>query len=148
MKRLPFSIFKRADRPCYLVSFKNEATGEYYPAISTRQRTESEAMKTAFTWLQNGIPKKRTPMKVQDLALKDVPRKIKTKAEAEILLEGLKRMGWIKSYVLTTTPAAQDFNAFLSDFWDWDKSAYIKEKRRKNHGIYKRHCKLQKQAVI
>ena len=44
MKSLPFSVFKRANRPCYPVSFKNEATGEYYPAISTRQKTEGEIL--------------------------------------------------------------------------------------------------------
>jgi integrase len=147
MRSLPFSVFKRANRPCYSVSFKNEATGEYYPAISTRQKTEAEAVKTAFAWLRDGIPQKRMPVKVQDLALKDVARKIKTKSEAEILLEEIKRTGWIKSYVLTESPAAQDFAAFLSGFWDWEKSPYIKEKRRKNHGIHRRHCKLQSQAI-
>jgi hypothetical protein len=67
MKNLPFSMFKRADRPCYLVSYKNEATGEYYPAISTRQKDEAEALKTDFAWLRDGIPLKRMPVKVQDL---------------------------------------------------------------------------------
>ena len=148
MKSLPFSVFKRIDRPCYSVSFKNEATGEYYPAISTRQKTEAEAIKTAFAWVRDGIPEKRLPvLKVQDLALKDVARKIKTKPEACILLEEMKRMGWIKSYVLTESPAAQDFPAFLADFWNWDKSAYISEKRRKNHGIHRAHCIRQGQAA-
>jgi hypothetical protein len=147
MKSLPFSVFKRADRPCYSVSFKNEATGEYYPAISTRQKTEAEAVKTAFAWLRDGIPQKRIPVKVQDLALKDVARKIKTKTEAEILLEEIKRMGWIKSYVLSESPAAQDFALFLSDFWDWEKSPYVREKRRKNHGIHRMHCIKQWLAV-
>jgi integrase len=147
MKSLPFSVFKRADRPCYSVSFKNEATGEYYPAISTRQKDEAEAVKTAFAWLRDGIPQKRTPVKVQDLAIKDVARKIKTKTEAEILLDEMKRMGWIKSYVLAESPAAQDFAEFLSGFWDWEKSPYIKEKRRKNHGIHKAHCIRQGQAA-
>jgi integrase len=147
MKSLPFSVFKRADRPCYSVSFKNEATGEYYPAISTRQKTEDEALKTAFAWLRDGIPQKRMPVKVQDLALKDVARKIKTKAEAEILLVEIKRMGWIKSYVLSESPAAQDFTLFLSDFWDWEKSPYVREKRRKNHGIHRMHCIKQGLAV-
>jgi len=149
MKNLPFSVFKRADRPCYLVSFKNESTGEYYPAISTGQKTESEAVKTAFTWFKEGIPKKRAAVKfqVKDMELKDVARKIKTKNEAEILLKEMKRMGWVKSYVLPNSPEAQDFAAFLSDFWDWETSPYIKEKRRKNHGIHRAHCIRQKQAA-
>ncbi|MDR3019775.1 MAG: site-specific integrase, partial [Treponema sp.] len=88
------------------------------------------------------------PLKVQDLAIKDIPRKIKTKAEAEILLEGMKRMGWIKSYVLTESPAAQDFTMFLTDFWEWEKSPYVREKRRKNHGIHKRHCKIQGRSIV
>jgi hypothetical protein len=68
------------------VSFKNEATGEYYPAISTRQKTEAEAVKTAFAWLRDGIPKKRIPVNVQDMAIKDVARKIKTKARRKSCL--------------------------------------------------------------
>jgi len=147
MKHLPFSVFKRANRPCYSVKFKNEATGEYHPAISTRQKTEAEAIKIAFAWLRDGIPQKRVRLKIKDLSLKDTARKIKTKPEAEILLEEMKRMGWIKSYVLTETLAAQNFTTFLSEFWDWNKSAYISEKRRKNHGIHKAHCIRQGQAA-
>jgi hypothetical protein len=56
------------------VSFKNEAIGGYFPAISTRQKTE---------------------------------------AEAEILLHEMKRMGWIKSYVLAESPVAQDLAIFF-----------------------------------
>jgi integrase len=149
MKGLPFSVFKRANRPCYSVSFKNEATGEYYPAISTRQKDEAEAVKTAFAWLRDGIPQKRRAVRVQvqDMALKDTARKIKTIAEAEILIEEMKKAGWVKSYVLAESQAAQEFAAFLSDFWDWEKSPYIKEKRRKNHGIHRRHCRQQSQSV-
>ena len=46
-------------------------------------------VKTAFAWLRDGIPKKRATVKVQvqDLFLKDVARKIKSKTEAGILLE-------------------------------------------------------------
>jgi len=125
MAKLPFSIFRRSGRRYYYVQFKNEATGEYYPAISTKQETEPAATKTAFDWLRDGIPQKREAIKVQDLPLKDTARKIKTKAEAEILLREMKRMGWIKSYVLKETLAAQSFTTFLSEFWVWDKSAYI-----------------------
>jgi len=147
MNRLPFTVFKRANRPCYSVKFKNETTGGYYPAISTRQTTEPEAIKTAFAWLRDGIPQKQTSIKVHDLSIKDTARQIKTKDEAEILLKEMKRMGWVKSYVLTETIAAQDFAEFLFDFWTWEKSAYIAEKRRRNHGLHQYHCMKQKRAT-
>jgi hypothetical protein len=56
------------------------------------------------------------PVRIQDLALKDTVRKRTTKTEAEILLEEMKQTGWIKSYVLSKSPAVQDFTLFLSDF--------------------------------
>jgi hypothetical protein len=45
-KPLPFSVFKRARQPSYLVAFKNLQTGAYMPPISTRQTDEAEAIKT------------------------------------------------------------------------------------------------------
>jgi integrase len=86
-------------------------------------------------------------MNVNHLVLRDTARKIGTKAEAEILLKEMKRQGWINSYTLTDTPAAQYFTEFLITFWNWDISTYIKEKRRKNHGIHKYHCTRQGNAV-
>jgi integrase len=146
MNAYPFSVFKRANRSCYSVSFK-DSNGKFLSPISTKKRTEAEALQVAFQWLRDGIPQKQATIKVKDLSLKDAARKIKTKAEAEVLLNEMKRIGWIKSYVLTESPAAQDFALFLSEFWDWNKSAYIAEKRRKNHGIHRAHCIRQGQAA-
>jgi hypothetical protein len=50
-KPLPFSVFKRANRPSYLVAFKNEKTGTYLPPISTQQTDEAAAIKTAYDLL-------------------------------------------------------------------------------------------------
>jgi integrase len=86
-------------------------------------------------------------VKVQDLSLKDIARNIKTEAEAETLLSELRRFGWVKSYILKETPAADLLTSFLKTFWDWEKSPYINEKRRKNHSIHKRYCRLNEQAV-
>ena len=146
MSAYPFSIFKRADRTCYSVSFK-DASGKYLRPISTGKKTEDEAIEIAFVWLRDGIPQDKTELRVHHLSLKDVVRKIKTEAEVEIILSELKRLGWVKSYVQNETPGSADFISFLKTFWDWDTSPYIKEKLRKSHGIHKRHCKLQKQAV-
>ena len=146
MNAYPFSVFKRSDRPYFLVSFKDD-NGKLMPPVSTKKKSEKEAMDVAFKWLRDGIPQKKVAVRVNDLSLKDVARKIKSKDEAEILLNELMRTGWVKSCVLNETSGADDFNSFLTTFWDWDTSLYVKEKRRKNHGIHKRYCKQQGQAV-
>jgi len=146
MNAFPFSIFKRADRSCYSVSFK-DTNGKYLRPVSTGKKTEKEAMDIAFVWLRDGIPHKEAVNRVSDLSLKDTARKIKAGDEAETLLNELRRLGWVKSYVQSETPGAVDFIPFLANFWDWECSPYIKEKRRKSHGIHKRHCNIQGRAI-
>jgi len=146
MNTYPFSVFKRANRPSFLVSFK-DADGKYLPPLSTKKKSYDEALKVAFRWLQDGIPQKKEAVKVHDLALKDVVRKIKAGEDAETLLTELRRLGWVKSYVQSETPGAVDFLSFLTEFWSWDTSPYIREKQRKSHGIHRRHCNIQGRAI-
>nr|AGS53298.1 hypothetical protein [uncultured bacterium contig00013] len=152
MNAYPFSVFKRADRSCYSVSFK-DANGKYLRPVSTGKKTEKEAIQAAFQMLRDGIPQNKPSAKetavvsVQDLAFKDMVRKIKTGEEAENILAELRRRGWAKSYVRKNSPGDVDFILFLKEFWSWDVSPYIKEKQRKSHGIHKAHCIRQEQAV-
>jgi len=146
MNSYPFSVFKRADRTCYSVAFK-DANGKLLPPMSTKKTTHDEAMKVAFQWLRDGIPQKQNAVKVHDLALKEVGRNVKNLNEAEIVISELKRNGWLKSFVINQTPQAENFISFLYNFWDWDNSPYIKEKLRKAHSLHRRHCKLQYQSI-
>ena len=145
-KPYPFSIFKRADRPSYLVSFKDDE-GKYLPPLSTKKKTEDEALQIAFRWLKEGIPQKQSQTSVQDLSLKNTARKINTGSEAEIIIKEFKRSGLVKKYIMNDTPQAVDFISYLKTFWDWETSPYIKEKLRKCHGIHKMHCLKQYQAI-
>jgi len=63
-----------------------------------------------------------------------------SKADAEFICKELQRRGFLKSYVLENTTQAIDFIKYLTDFWDWEKSPYIKEKLRRNHGLHKRYA--------
>jgi len=146
MNAYPFSIFKRADRSCYSVSFK-DSNGKYLRPVSTGEKTEKEALNAAFKMLREGISLKEKAVTVHNLALKEEAWKYKTKEEADIVLAELKRLGLVKSYVLYTTPSAELLNSFLTTFWNWETSPYVKEKLRKDHGIHKRHCKLQGKAI-
>ena len=146
MNAYPFSIFKRADRPCFLVKFKDK-DGNYLPPLSTKKTDRDEAVKVAFAWLRDGIPQKEAAVRVNDLSMKDIVRKLKDSEEAEKIMAEMRRVGWVKSYIRNDTPAAVDFISFLTTFWNWDASPYIEEKLRQKHGIHKRHCGIQGRAI-
>lgn len=142
---LPYSIFKRADRPYYLVSFKNDITGEYLPAISTKQTTKSAAIKTAIEWLRNGIPQKSgSELSLKTMSLRSVFREAElTNEDAAFLIEEMKRRNLIRSAVFTGSKQDRDFGQFLEDCWTWDKSEYISEKLRRDHSIHRTYAKSQ-----
>ena len=143
---LPFSVFKRANRPSYLVAFKNEKTGDYLPPISTRQTDESAAIKTAYEWFRNGVPQKDKAIDLKEYTLRDLAKEA-DKTDAESIVNELKRLGLLKSAVITDTKQDRDFAEFLTNFWDYDNSPYVKEKLRKNHGIHRRYCHEQLGSV-
>jgi integrase len=69
-----------------------------------------------------------------------ISTKKETKADAEFICKELQRRGLLKSYILEESVQAIDFITYLTDFWDWEKSPYINEKLRRNHGIHKRYA--------
>jgi len=141
MHAYPFSVFKRADRTCYSVAFKNEAGG-YLPPISTGMRTEKDAIAEAFRMMKHGIPDRRRKQEtLQTLELKALARKIHTAAEAKVLMDELQRLGHVKRYVVAGTENATPLIGFLSTFWNWDESPYVQEKLRADHSIHKRYVK-------
>jgi integrase len=145
-KPLPFSVFKRANRPCYLVAFKNEKTGTYLPPISTRQTDETAAIKTAYQWFREGVPRKDKVVDLKQYTLRNLAKEA-SPADAEAIVRELQRRGLLKSAVMAGSRQDRDFAAFLTDFWDYENSPYIKEKLRKNHGIHRRYCREQSGAV-
>jgi len=68
-------------------------------------------------------------------------------ADAEFLVNELKRRGLLKSAILTDSKQDRDFAEFLTNFWEYDNSPYIKERLRKNRGIHRRYCHEQLGAV-
>ena len=148
MAKLPFSVFRRTGRRYYSVAFKNETTGEYLPAISTKQETAAAAIETVFQWLRDGIPRRGESVPVKKYTLRDMARETDiTPADCEFICRELQRRGLLKSFVMAESRAAVPFADYLFTFWDYDHSPYVKEKRRKNHGIHRRYCNMQKRAA-
>ena len=101
MKHLPFSVFKRTGSRYYYVKFKNGETGDYLPAVSTKQESEPEAIKMAFEWLKNGIPKSGETVSHKQYSLRDMAKASEVSREdAAFICKELQRRGMLKSYVL------------------------------------------------
>ena len=148
MNKLPFSIFKRGNRRYFYVRFRNQQTGEYLPVVSTKKETKAEAMQTAFEWLKNGIPQKGEIIDFKKYTLRDMAKEADiSKADAEFICKELQRRGLLKSYALEESVQAIDFISYLTDFWDWETSPYIKEKLRRNHGLHKRYASEMTQTI-
>jgi N-acetyl-beta-hexosaminidase len=80
--------------------------------------------------------------------LKSLVRGITTEKEVETVLKELKRMGFLKGYILAGTDKARDLAEFLARFWDWKTSPYVQEKLRKKYGIHETHCLQMARAVL
>jgi integrase len=140
MNQLPFTVFKKGQRRFYYVRFKDEQTGKHLSSISTKKETKTEAIQTAFDWLRNGIPQKGEVIDFKKYTLRDMAKEADiSKSDAEYICKELQRRNLLKSYILEDSIKAIDFMTYLIDFWDWEKSSYIKEKLRKNHGLHKRY---------
>jgi hypothetical protein len=147
-KRLPFSIIKRAGRRYFYVRFKDKTTGKYQTAISTKETTEAEAVRTAFNWLQNGVPKPDGAIPIGTCSLLAQLRAMAlSAADAEAVCKELRAQGLLKSFVLSENRNAVDFGEFLKKFWDYDTSPYVREKLRKSHGIHRYYCMAQLQTA-
>jgi integrase len=137
----PFSVFKRNGGTYYYVSFKNETTGGFMSAISTKQTNKAAAIKTAWAWHSNGIPRKEKKQTIAQRTLIDTARIADiTIADATKIIAELKKRGLVKAAIMAGSKADRDFIEYLTEFWDYENSPYVKEKLRKNHGIHKMHC--------
>ncbi|MCL2215180.1 MAG: hypothetical protein FWC06_08240 [Treponema sp.] len=101
----PFSVFYRSDRHTYYVAFKNEETGRYLSAISTKKTKESDAVRQAWAWFRDGIPYKDEPVDIKTCSLRDSIKKAAlSQADAEFIVDDLKRRGLVLSCVFAGNP--------------------------------------------
>ncbi len=139
MSEIPFSLVTRKNSPFIYVRFKNEETGEYLSARSTKQTDRKSAIKTAWEWYKKdklGIKQQ------QSLESFKFQNQIKNADNNDLMfaLQEMQKRGLVKSVVFTGAKNDIPTTEFLCDFWTWEKSKYIAEKLRKNHRIGKTHC--------
>lgn len=145
-----FSLHKRGTR--YYVQFWNTETASYTSAKSTGATTLRDARLIAESWIQTGIPDHGAKLRYQDVLRKNTLFSLARDADldeqsATRLVEILTQRGLI--HVVPTSPDSEvpRFADFLTDFWDYEKSAYVAEKLAYGHRIGRRHCYDMARAV-
>ncbi|WP_288603288.1 hypothetical protein [uncultured Treponema sp.] len=138
--------------------FRNHKSSYWYAQIrlpdgslsnnkSTGKESRTEAEKVVMQWVVNGECPKRVSEKdnsrnnssLDTLSILN-QLKIKDFSDAEItqILDVLKERNYIKTAVRVKTKAARDAMDFLVEFWDYDKSPYIRELHIRGKSFHKK----------
>lgn len=130
MTDTPFILSKRKTSPYYQVRFKNpdpKSPVKYFPAKSTKETIKSKAIAKAWSmYNETEVKKASTIEQLKSTELNE--------EEVQSMLRILTQRGVLKSYTISGAENSIPLIQFLTDFWNKDKSAYIKEKiRMKKH---------------
>lgn len=145
----PFTIFKRSSG-IYYCDFTNEATGELIRR-STGTRDYNEAQKVVLSWYKNNnvvpanvsqkLKEKKEKTSMEKIALFQLIRsKDFTSDYAKDIIDALIEKDFIKSAVFTNSVEAVDAVEYLTTFWDYENSPYVREKKLKGQEIHKGYC--------
>ncbi len=140
-----FSLFLRDE--VFYVQFLNPETKKYMTAKSTGKADRDEAVLVVAEWLRDGIPtgrnrKRRSPEDFFSIGtiLENIRRSTLTPEDASRIVEALKVKGLIETAIVKAGPGSELLEDFLSRFWNYEKSPYVREKLAHGHSIGKRHC--------
>ena len=131
----------------FRVQFYNPETRKYGTAKSTGKKDRDEAVLVVGEWLRDGIPTGRTrkPRSLKEFfslmtILENIRQARLTTDDAGRIVEALKEKGFIEIAIVEAGPASELIEDFLSRFWNYDESPYVREKLAHGHSIHRRHC--------
>jgi integrase len=143
----------------FYAEFVDPQTGRKLPARSTGEKDRDAALLKVAVWKANGIPtgrmRKPRPLEVAaglDAILKSIRKTDLNGDDALRIVSALKDRGLIDiAAVKATGRGAVPFVQFLENFWDYDRSEYIKD--RLSHGYrfsrrYARECQNRLKSVL
>lgn len=136
-----FSLSQRYDSPYWYVSFKNPYTMKYGTKKSTGTTNKQEAIKVAYKML---FDEKANPI----LPILEALRSMElTATDAAEIVAILDKKQLISTIITKSDAGAEGITAFLTRFWDYETSPYVKEKLHKNHSIHKKYVNSNKSCV-
>jgi len=143
--RRKFYMHKRGG--VFYACLVNQETGLPMSARSTGESDRDAALIIVSGWLRDGLPGKDGERRKVEAAfdLDGILRGIR-KAELDsggalAIVNTLKERGLIDIGVVPVGKGSVDFISFLSNFFDYDISDYVKDRLAHGHSIGRRYCK-------
>jgi integrase len=131
----------------YYAELVNPVTGEKLTARSTKTKNKDEALLVVAEWLTSGVPtgRGRKPRPLEeaiglDAIIKAIKKTSLTPKDALKIVAVLKEQNLIDIPAVAAGHDKALFIPFLKNFWDYEKSPYIREKIARRHRIGRRHC--------
>ena len=145
----PYSIFKLQNGIFYAQIRLPDGTRSTKRSTGCYSRAEAE--RVAIKWIAEGAVPERTNGKSKEektsLDKLTLFNNLKTfdfsQKDVEEMTDILKRRGLIISAVIPSTPEARLIEDYLEEFWDMEKSPYIREKKLKGQTIQLHHVSNQ-----
>ncbi len=137
-----FSLYKRNE--IFYVRFWNPETKKYTSAISTGERERRYAETQAAYWDQHGIDDRDHRSVSTHLAFDTLLTHARTadltREQVAQVIAVFRDRGLVDANPEQDPQGRQPLLAFLTRFWDFDSSPYVKEKIAFGHTIGRRHC--------
>ncbi|MDR1445579.1 MAG: integrase, partial [Treponema sp.] len=123
-------------------------------ARSTGEHDRDAALIVVSGWLRDGLPSKDGERRKVEAAfdLDGILRGIR-KAELDsggalAIVKALKERGLIDIGAVPAGKGSVKFTDFLTDFWDYEKSAYIKDRLLHGHSIGRNYCGINGRHIL
>ena len=140
-----FCLYPRKNGIYYAELLHPEGARVLYRSTGSKNRDEAAAI--VGRWLAEGFPSRKAKVKkpVKDLldfnAVMQYIEKSDVDAEQAIAMaQALKKRGLLNFNYTMPKHGQQDFIKFLYDFWDYEKSLYLKDKRAHGKSVTQRTC--------
>jgi integrase len=123
-------------------------------ARSTGERDRDAALIVVSGWLRDGLPGRDGERRKVEAAfdldgiLRGIRKAELDAAGALAIVKALKERGLIDIGAVPGGKGSVKFMDFLTDFWDYEKSAYIKDRLAHGHSIGRNYCGINGRHIL
>jgi hypothetical protein len=149
--RRKFYMHKR--KGVFYACLVNQEMGLPMSARSTGAKDRDAALIAVSGWLRDGLPGRDGERRKAEAAfdlygiLRGIRKADLDSGAALAIVKALKERGLIDIGAVPAGKGSVDFVSFLSDFFDYDKSAYVRDRLAHGHSIGRRDCSESRKLI-